>query len=122
MGSTTMTSWELILIYLIYSVYGSGKSSYEKSRMKLKFLLHEYVESNGLSLTRQNTIEKQYPDVQCENDFTGVCTGNKEKLLGVMFEAYKFRLYQVENNIQKYNRIKSFVQITGNKGSKKNDF
>ena len=41
---------------------------------------------------RQNTIEKQYPDVQCENDFTGVCTGNKEKLLGVMFEAYKFRV------------------------------
>ena len=81
--------------------------------------------------------------MSCVADFSSTCSSNKDEYLGEMFEAYKFRvtrntrkyidndrsfhmiqfqLYQVENNFQKYQRIKRFYQLIQNKALKKDEF
>ena len=73
-------------------------------------------------------------------DFSSNCANDKDAYIGSMFESYKYRvrqylhlnsqpstayliqLNQLENNAQKYNRIKRFYKVIQNKKSKLNDF
>jgi len=122
-----MLSLKLTFIVICFGL--NFVECFEKSRWKLKNVLNRYVNSgrNGGSERALNNerqlVDKDFPDVECTDDLiSGTCSGDQDRYLGSIFEAYKFRLYQVENNFQKYKRISNYAKITRNKYSKGGDF
>jgi len=117
----------LIIIFICLGV--NFIEGFQKSRWRLKNILHQYVNSgNNLGAERtldneRELLQKDFPEVECTDDLTvGTCSGDQDRYLGSIFEAYKFRLYQVENNFQKIKRIQNYAKITRNKYSKGGDF
>jgi len=91
--------------------------SLEKSRWKLKSVLNNYVKR------QQRQSDDDFPALVCSDDLTsGTCAGDQDKYIGRIFEAYKFRLGTIENNILKEKRIRTYSQITTNKVAKSLDF
>jgi len=112
----------LFLVCYFGPAYSQRQQSLlEKRRIKLKSVLHDYVENQERRLRQANT-----PTIECNDDLTliGECNtpSGKDLYISNMFEAYKFRLNQVENNDQRYNRITKFWKVTTNKGLKKDEF
>merc|ERR1719481_959274 len=112
----------LFLVCYFGQAYSQRQQSLlEKRRIKLKSVLHDYVENQERRLRQANT-----PTIECNDDLTliGECNtpGGKDLYISNMFEAYKFRLNQIENNDQRYNRISKWWKVTANKGLKKDEF
>merc|ERR1719347_1897052 len=116
----------LIYFILLFVFFGSAylqrlQSLHEKRRVKLKGLLHDYVEQKERQFRQANA-----PSVVCNDDLPliGQCdvANGKDLYISNMFEAYKFRLNQIENNDQRYNRISKWWKVTANKGLKKDEF
>lgn len=95
--------------------------------MKLNNMLNQYVRNRGgggKQGVRNSVRQSEVPNVQCVEDFSASCATNrnKDEYMINMFESYKFRINQVENNNQKYLRIGNFAKVMANKGGKKDDF
>jgi len=122
-----MTSKNHLIYFILLCVFvGSAylqrqRSLHEKRRVKLKGLLHDYVEQKERQFRQANT-----PTVVCNDDLPliGQCdvANGKDLYISNMFEAYKFRLNQIENNDQRFNRISKWWKVTANKGLKKDEF
>merc|ERR1719342_1955083 len=122
-----MTSKNHLIYFILLCVFvGSAylqrqQSLHEKRRVKLKGLLHDYVEQKERQFRQANA-----PTVVCNDDLPliGQCdvANGKDLYISSMFEAYKFRLNQIENNDQRYNRISKWWKVTANKGLKKDEF
>jgi len=122
-----MTSKNHLIYFILLCVFvGSAylqrqQSLHEKRRVKLKGLLHDYVEQKERQFRQANA-----PSVVCNDDLPliGQCdvANGKDLYISNMFEAYKFRLNQIENNDQRFNRISKWWKVTANKGLKKDEF
>jgi len=114
----------IVLLVISSAALGSvdAFSPMEKARLVARNLLHGYAIKSNVRNFEPRKFEKDYEEVACVEDFTANCANDKDAYIGSMFESYKYRLNQLENNAQKYNRIKRFYKVIQNKKSKLNDF
>jgi len=114
----------IVLLVITSAALGSvdAFSPMEKARLVARNLLHGLAIKSNVRNFEPRKFEKDYEEVACVEDFSATCANDKDAYIGSMFESYKYRLNQLENNAQKYNRIKRFYKVIQNKKSKLNDF